>query len=222
MHSLRYTLVAIIIGLAAIALYSQSRQLEQIRAQLTEYQPSQIDIGFSQSMAIHHQQAIAMSQLMLDGRPSGLIPLAQNIAGQQLLELGQMQGWLRLWDKPFVPNSKDMVWMLMGSKPLDEAFQQYVIDCGKSAQGMPGLASAEDMQQLRVLAGRDRDTLYLSLMLAHHQGGVPMARFAAEEAHLPAVKLLAAQIVLDQSKEIQQISAILNAYAQAAEAAKDL
>tara|TARA_R110001592_G_scaffold112297_7_gene310448 strand:+ start:9582 stop:10250 length:669 start_codon:yes stop_codon:yes gene_type:complete len=222
MHSLRYTLVAIIIGLAAIALYSQSRQLEQIRAQLTEYQPSQIDIGFSQSMAIHHQQAIAMSQLMSDGRPSGLIPLAQNIAGQQLLELGQMQGWLRLWDKPFVPNSKDMVWMLMGSKPLDEAFQQYVIDCGKSAQGMPGLASAEDMQQLRVLAGRDRDTLYLSLMLAHHKGGVPMARFAAEEAHLPAVKLLAAQIVLDQSKEIQQISAILNAYAQAAEAAKDL
>jgi hypothetical protein len=52
-----------------------------------------------------------------------------------------MQGWLRLWDKPFVPASKEMVWMLMGSKPLDEAFQQDVIDCGKSAEGMPGLAS---------------------------------------------------------------------------------
>lgn len=222
MPTLRYTLVAIVIGLAAIALYSQSQQLEQTRAQLAEYQPSQIDIGFSQSMAIHHQQAIAMSQLMLDGRSSGLMPLARNIAGQQLLELGQMQGWLRLWDKPFFPASKEMVWMLMGSKPLDEAFQQYVIDCGKSAEGMPGLASAEDMQQLRVLAGRERDTLFLNLMLAHHQGGVPMARFATEEAHLPAVKLLAAQIVLDQSKEIQQISAIINAYAQAAAAARDL
>ncbi|MFT7404422.1 DUF305 domain-containing protein [Zhongshania sp.] len=220
MPTLRYTLAAILISLAAIGLYSQSRQLEQIRAQLAEYQPSQIDIGFSQSMAIHHQQAIAMSQLILDGRPSGLRPLARNIAGQQLLELGQIQGWLRLWDKPFVPASKEMVWMLMGSKPLDEAFQQYVIDCGKSAEGMPGLASAEDMQQLRMSAGSDRDTLYLRLMLAHHQGGVPMARFATEEAHLPAVKLLAAQIVLDQSKEIQHISAILNAYAQAKAAAK--
>jgi uncharacterized protein (DUF305 family) len=110
MPSLRYTLVAILIGLTAITFYLQSRQLKQIRAQLAEYKPSQIDIGFSESMAIHHKQAIGMSQLMLDGRPSGLRPLARNIAGQQLLELGQIQGWLRLWEKPFVPTSKEIVY----------------------------------------------------------------------------------------------------------------
>jgi uncharacterized protein (DUF305 family) len=32
--------------------------------------PGPIDIGFAQSMSLHHQQAIAMAQLMLDGRPT--------------------------------------------------------------------------------------------------------------------------------------------------------
>lgn len=34
-------------------------------------QPGPIDIGFAQSMTLHHQQAIAMSQLMLETHPAG-------------------------------------------------------------------------------------------------------------------------------------------------------
>jgi uncharacterized protein (DUF305 family) len=200
----------LMIGLTS-AFYTQSRLLDSTQNRLSELEPSQIDIGFSQSMAIHHEQAITMAQLLLDGRPTALTTLAKTIAGKQLLELGEMHGWLRIWQQDFFPASKDMVWLLMGAKALDESMQKYVIDCGNSADGMPGLASREQLQQLRLLEGRERDTLFLQLMLAHHEGGVPMARFAAEESRLLAVRTVAANMVLDQSKEIQQMRTMLKA-----------
>jgi uncharacterized protein (DUF305 family) len=206
-----YAIAALITFIAASGFYSQSRLLNSANERLTELEPSQIDIGFSQSMAIHHEQAITMAQLLLDGRPTALTTLAKTIAGKQLLELGEMHGWLRIWQQDFFPASKDMVWLLMGSKALNESMQKYVIDCGNSADGMPGLASREQLQQLRLLEGPERDTLFLQLMLAHHEGGVPMARFAAEEAHLLAVRTVAANMVLDQSKEIQQMHTMLKA-----------
>jgi uncharacterized protein (DUF305 family) len=193
---------ALAIGISAGAQY---RELQHARAQLKVLQPSEIDIGFSQSMSFHHRQAIAIAQLLLDGRPTGLAPLAQSIASSQ------MQGWLRLWNQTLLPPTQEMTWMLLGNEPLDEQLNQYLIACGQSAAGMPGIASSEELMQLRRLDGRARDALFLRLMLNHHQGGIPMAQFAASQAKLAVVRKIAAQMTLDQSQEIHQIQTLLAA-----------
>lgn len=137
--------------------------------------------------------------------------MVRAIANSQMRELGEMQGWLRLWNQAFLPATPEMNWMLLGNKPLDERLNQYLIVCRQSPAGMPGIASNDDIAQLRCLAGRERDKLFLRLMLAHHQGSIPMAEYTATQAKLPAVRKIAAQIVLDQSKEIDHIQAILAA-----------
>lgn len=175
--------------------------------------PTVVDIGFTQSMAVHHRQAIAMSQLMLHGRPTPLAPLAKSIANAQLLELGEMQGWLRLWGASLNPMPLRMDWMLAGDAPPDAALRQYLLDCEQSPTGMPGLATQQAMQALRAAGGRDRDRRFLEMMLAHHRGGIPMARFAASNANLQVVRDLAGRIVLEQSREIHQIERTLAAMA---------
>ena len=164
-----------------------------------------IAVGFAQSMSLHHQQAIGMAQLMLDGRPTPLAPLAQSIAYAQLLELGEMRGWLRLWDAPWRVHEVDMTWMLAAPEPPDAALRQYLLDCERSPTGMPGLATMAQMQLLRTSDGRARDEMFLQLMQAHHEGGLPMARFAARFAELKVVRDLAERIVLEQSKELVRI-----------------
>lgn len=212
MRKSTYLLIFILTLAIGSAFYLQSRELYKSRADLVLLQPGQIDIGFSQSMSRHHQQAITMAQLILDGRPTGLQPLARSIVFTQLIELGEMRGWLRLWNQPLFPPSEDMSWMLLSEKPLSDELTQYLIECGRAPGGMPGLASTEDIHKLRQLEGRERDQLFLTLMLAHHEGGIPMARFSANEASLLVVRKLAAQMVLDQAKEIHQMRSILAAY----------
>lgn len=179
--------------------------------------PGPIDIGFAQAMSLHHQQAIAMAQLLLEGAPTPLAPLARGIAGAQLLELGEMRGWLRLWGAAPLPPTTSMDWMRLGNAPPDEALLQYLLDCQRSPTGMSGLATDAEIQKLRTLTGRERDAHFLKLMLAHHQGGLPMARFAATQAAVPIVRELATRVVLEQSQEIVMILRTQQAMAATAE-----
>jgi len=48
-------------------------------------------------------------------------------------------------------------------------------------------------------------------MIRHHQGALPMAHFAARNAQVPAVRSLAAQMVLQQAEELSAMSLLLRA-----------
>lgn len=211
MRTLKKPIIALVVVAVALFVYIQERELDVARTHVAELRPGPVDVGFSQSMLLHHQQAIAMSQIMLDGKPTGLAPLARTIAATQLVEYGEMRGWLRLWGEVEHVSQPDMVWMLLGSKPLAGPLQKYVIDCGNSPTGMLGLATTEDLNALRQAEGLERDKRYVAMMLEHHEGGVPMAQFAASEAHLAVVRTLASRIVLEQSKEIFQMQSLLAA-----------
>ena len=163
--------------------------------------PGPVDIGFTQAMRGHHDQAVVMSQIMLADGGSEIAGLARAIESAQLMEIGQMKGWLLLWDKPLLPATSSMDWMLLGRTPPDAALSRYLIDCRNSPGGMPGLATQEQLARLRSLKGRERDLWFLQLMIRHHQGGLPMARFAAQNAETPAVRMLAAQIESEQTQE---------------------
>lgn len=208
MRFLRYTAAALILaGLAVLTLW----QHLALQAMQAREQPGRVEIGFAQFMSLHHEQAIAMAQLLQDGRPSRLLLLARSIEGTQQLELGEMRGWLRLWQQPLVPATRSMDWMLAGNAPPDEELRSYLLDCQRSPTGMPGLASLEALDRLRALDGDARDRHFLRLMLAHHRGAVPMARFAAEQAVVVAVRVLATRVVLDQTEEIGRIEQMMQA-----------
>lgn len=205
MRFIQYAAAALILAALAGLAFWQQRALQAAQAQQAAWQPGAVEIGFAQFMSLHHEQAIAMAQLLQDGRPTRLLLVARSVEGTQQLELGEMRGWLGLWQQPLLPATRSMDWMLAGDGPPDEALSRYLLDCQRSATGMPGLASLADLEQLRTLAGSARDRQFLALMLAHHQGAVPMARRAAEQSALPAVRALATRIVIDQSEEIDRL-----------------
>ena len=52
------------------------------------------------------------------------------------------------------------------------------------------------------MTGDDFDKAYISDMLAHHQGGLDMASYAANQASKPEIKTLSANIMTTQSAEV--------------------
>jgi uncharacterized protein (DUF305 family) len=113
-----------------------------------------------------------------------------------------MQGWLSLWGVP--PSGGDMMaWMGEGghSHPED----------GPGAPLMPGMATEDELAELRSLSGTAFDVEFLRLMIRHHQGGLEMAQYTAEHGELPAVMRLARTIAETQSAETTTMSDMLAA-----------
>jgi uncharacterized protein (DUF305 family) len=164
--------------------------------------PGPVDIGFAQSMRSHHDQAIVMTKILLDGGHTQLAGLARAIQTTQLIEIGEMKGWLLLWRKPLLPASTGMNWMLLGTTPPDASLTRYLSDCRNSPGGMPGLATRDELERLRQLDGDARDRLFLQLMSRHHEGGLPMAQFAARNAETAVVRTFAAEMAMQQMQEV--------------------
>lgn len=160
-----------------------------------------VDIGFAQHMSQHHDQAVFLASVFLHDHDSGLNGFAQSVRQNQLLELGQMRGWLALWGQPLAPAGRSMDWMLAGDSAPDDKLTAYLIACERSPSGMPGLATSEQIERLRQARGQARDRLFLELMMAHHEGGLPMLEFAAREARLIPVQQLAQRMLMEQTRE---------------------
>ncbi|MDP3858731.1 MAG: DUF305 domain-containing protein [Stagnimonas sp.] len=203
-------------GILAIGFSAwQWHSLRKTEAMLRGQQPSVIDIRFAQFMSLHHHQAVVLSQMMRGTVSPPVLVLAETIRSEQQLELGEMRGWLRIWGQPHLPENRSMEWMLLGRSPPDDALRQYLLDCQNTPSGMTGLATDAELGELHRLQGAARERRYLELMLRHHEGGLPMARFAVENAGHPAVRTLAQRIVIDQQRETLGIRLML---AQAATA----
>jgi len=169
-----------------------------------------IDIGFAQSMAQHHDQAILMSQIMMAKPASGLGRLATAIQTKQLIEVGHMQAWLRLADQPLLPRSSEMDWMLLGSAPLDPSLTEYLAACRASGGAMPGMASSDELNVLREQQGDEADRLFLDMMIKHHAGSLPMTEFASKYAETLQVRALASSMRFEQDREIHYLRGLLS------------
>lgn len=169
-----------------------------------------IDIGFAQSMAQHHDQAILMSQIMMAKSSSQLGRLAIAIQTKQLIEVGHMQAWLRLADQPLLPRSREMDWMLLGPALLDQALSEYLAACRAAGGAMPGMASTDELNALRAQQGDAADRLFIDMMIRHHAGGLPMAEFASKYAETAQVRGLATSMRLEQDREIHYLRGLLS------------
>jgi uncharacterized protein (DUF305 family) len=163
-----------------------------------------VDAGFSRDMATHHLQGVEMANLALERSADPEVrQLAFDISATQTNQTGRMQGWLSLWGVP-PTGGEAMAWMAGDdgghsghSMPVDGL--------------MPGMATEEELAELRGLTGGEFDVQFLRLMIRHHQGGFEMAEYAAQHADVPAVATLARTIAETQSAETQTMVAMLAA-----------
>ena len=160
---------------------------------------NEVDTGFLQDMRIHHEQAISMAITYRSLASTGtklnpaLTTIALEIHMDQGVESGRIVQLLRLFGAPET-NESDQVMGWMGH-PM-------------AMDMMPGLATDEQLQQLHGARGTDADTLFATLMIAHHEGGLEMARYAQDHARNPEVRELAGAMIKAQTGEIAELKRV--------------
>ncbi|WP_031938375.1 DUF305 domain-containing protein [Prescottella defluvii] len=174
-----------------------------------------VDVGFSQDMTVHHNQAIDMATIALTKSGDQTVKnLAYDILTTQQNQVGQMQGWLALWDQAPLPTGGYMTWMTEGeghgahgSTAASEASKASAP--AHDTGSMPGMASPAEMSALGQATGPELDVMFLQLMLRHHQGGLPMMEYAQQYADVPVVRNLAKTMVATQQGESTLITGML-------------
>jgi uncharacterized protein (DUF305 family) len=172
-----------------------------------------VDVGFAQDMTVHHEQAVQMASWERDHTTDPqLRQLAFDIETGQSRQIGHMQGWLALWDAAALPSGPHMRWMSAGgSGQMDHSAMGSGTSSGAS-QGMdrmPGMATDDELRRLRSSTGPALDTLFLQLMLRHHEGGTGMLAYAGQYASVPDVRSLASQMLAAQTTESQYMRQLL-------------
>ncbi|MEH0819136.1 MULTISPECIES: DUF305 domain-containing protein [unclassified Micromonospora] len=147
------------------------------------------DVMFAQMMIPHHQQAVRMSELADSrARDPEVKRLAAEIKAAQAPEIATMTGWLTAWGRP-VPS---------GSPSGDHA-----------DHGMPGMMSDADMGKLADASGQEFDRQFLTMMIAHHEGAITMAKEELAKGANADAKAMAQQIVTSQQAEIDTMRKLL-------------
>lgn len=168
-----------------------------------------VDVGFAQDMSVHHSQAVEMSAMALTNATDPAVrTLAYDVITTQQSQWGTMQGWLAMWDRPLQTPGTPMTWMdsTEGGPGTMPTMAEHA---GTSGSSMPGMATTSELDALRRATGPAFDTLYLQLLLRHHQGGLPMARYAAVNASEHVVTTLAQQIADTQEAESTTMQQLL-------------
>jgi uncharacterized protein (DUF305 family) len=152
------------------------------------------EAGFARDMMVHHAQAVQMAEIVRDKTESEEIrTLSADIALTQQAQIGQMQGWLAVWGLPATGREPAMTWM------------------GHPTEGrMPGMASPEELNDLQQASPEEADTLFLQLVIPHHEAAIPMAEAVLESSDFPEVERLAGAIAASQLGEIEMMKGLLN------------
>ncbi|MCZ4522054.1 DUF305 domain-containing protein [Rhodococcus ruber] len=162
-----------------------------------------VDVGFAQDMTVHHNQAIEMAAVALTNAPDQAVKnLAFDMLTSQQNQVGQMQGWLALWDRASISTDGYMTWMTADDSH-GHSMGGMSMEPGSSdpTRAMPGMASSAELTALRQATGTDVDVMFLQLMLRHHEGGLAMMEYAQTHAQSPAVINLANSMVATQTSE---------------------
>jgi uncharacterized protein (DUF305 family) len=172
------------------------------------------EAGFSRDMQVHHNQAIEMSLIVRDLTDDADVRLlAYDIATSQGNQSGQMLGWLNSWGLPQAESEPSMTWMTRPPITGGMDHEGMTDDSGESLHEpgapMPGLATAENMQELKSLTGVEAESYFLELMIAHHRGGVLMAEAVLERSSERVVVDLATGMARAQTAEIQLMTDML-------------
>lgn len=170
--------------------------------ELSATEHNEVDVAFARDMVQHHAQAVAMVEMT---RERDLNPevaqLAEGIRDAQVPEIETFSDWLGEWDEEVPPTMLDHANAGHGSGDMSETMEDM-------DDAMPGMMSGADMDALQD-AGGDFQTMWLEMMIEHHEGAIEMARTEQQDGrYRPAVEL-AAEIEESQGAEIETMRDLL-------------
>ncbi|MEU3172971.1 DUF305 domain-containing protein [Streptomyces sp. NPDC007000] len=76
-------------------------------------------------------------------------------------------------------------------------------------EDVPGMMDTEDMDELMKASGKGFDTMFLTMMVEHHEGAVEMATTEKDEGRYGPAKKLASDIITAQNAEIEEMNKLL-------------
>ena len=154
-----------------------------------------VEAGFARDMQTHHRQAVEMAMYeWQNGGDEKLKSIAYDIATSQSAEMGMYRSWLRDWGV-----------QLSSGDPMAWAGDEHAHDSESTGGLMPGMATDEQMAEFKTLTGTDADIRFVDLMVAHHIGGIDMAKIALERSDNDLVVDAAQRTITVQQGEIDNL-----------------
>ncbi|MFD4898250.1 DUF305 domain-containing protein [Streptomyces sp. NPDC058411] len=148
--------------------------------------PNSADFRYARMMIAHHEQALVLTGLVPGRAASTSVErLAKRISASQKPEIGAMEGWLKK----------------NGGDDREETHEDHA--------AMPGMATDQQITQLRAAHGKAFDRLFLELMITHHQGAVTMATEALADGNNVLVEEMANDVVAQQTVEIDRMRGLM-------------
>jgi uncharacterized protein (DUF305 family) len=161
--------------------------------QQPEEGPNDADIAFVRDMVVHHGQAVELADLAPDrAQRADVKGIADRIADVQRPEIDVLNRWLEQHD-------------------LDKVDPGGHGAAHDGMPGMPGMATDEQVQALREARGAAFDSMFLRLMVAHHQGALTMVEDVRKRGVNVRVQEIADDVAVTQSDEIHRMQRMLGA-----------
>ncbi|MEV0996698.1 DUF305 domain-containing protein [Nonomuraea sp. NPDC050202] len=139
------------------------------------------DVTYVQNMIVHHRQAVDMALLAPNRAASAKLKnLADRIQDVQGPEIQYMSTWLR-------------------------EQEQAVPDHHGRHDGMPGMATPEQLEALKAAQGKEFDRMFLQLMIEHHLGAIEMSKQVLTGGAHIKIEELASDVSVEQAAEIRRM-----------------
>ncbi len=168
------------------------------------------DVRFMQGMIVHHQQAVDMSELVTDRTNNeDVVTISGRILSSQADEIEFMNEWLMTRGEKTVMTS--MSGDMADHSTMDHSAHA-MMGHGVDHSQMAGMASPEQMTALAAAEGTDFDRMFLTLMIAHHEGAIDMVEELLRSAGSAADPILfrfVGDIENDQTSEIDRMNDML-------------
>jgi uncharacterized protein (DUF305 family) len=145
-------------------------------------------------MIPHHQQAVQMAEMAADRASSAAVKdLASRIREAQDPEIRTMSGWLKTWGEDVPSAMPDM----------DHSGGH------SGGSDMAGMMDGKDMDALSKASGKAFDTMFLTMMVEHHEGAVEMATTEKDKGEYGPATELADAVITAQTAEIREMNKLL-------------
>ena len=172
-------------------------------AQVSETDHNDADVEFATAMIQHHAQALSMVDLTMDRTLDPEVQrLAEAIREAQGPEIETMSDWLQDWNEEVPETMRDHANAGHDMEGMGDSMEGLDSD-------MPGMMSGDDFDELENAPDSEFQTMWLEMMIEHHEGAVEMARDQQESGqYRPAIDL-AGNVVATQTAEIDEMKALL-------------
>lgn len=166
--------------------------------------PNAADIGFARDMQVHHDQAVEMAMIAYEETDDETVrALSYDIATGQAAQNGMMFEWLTQWGVP--QQGTLMSWM--GDADGHGSHGTAADADPAEVRASMGMATDAELAELRSATGTALDCQFLTLMIRHHQGAIPMADAVLERGSIPRVLQVAETMKTNQTAEIDAMRA---------------